>query len=51
MHQLFECEGEGGLETGDAEGRAVELNIFEGGLMRRVIGGNRFDGAIRKTGD
>src|SRR5713101_864601 len=51
VHELFEGERQRGLEAGNAERRAVELDVFQRGFMGRVIGGNGLDRAVGKTGD
>ena len=49
VDQLFERKGDGGFEAEDAEGGFVELDVLEGGLVGRVIGGNGVDGAVGET--
>jgi len=51
VYELFEGECKGGFEAENAEGGAVELDVFEGGFVRRVIRGDGVDGAVGKTFD
>src|SRR5713226_1541627 len=51
VHELFEGECQGGLETGNAERRAVELDVFQRWFMGRVISGDGLDRAVGKTGN
>ena len=47
VHEAIEAERHGGLETGDAERRAVELDLLLVVVMRRVVGGDDVDAAVR----
>jgi len=51
MNELLERESYGGLEAENAEGGAVELDVFEGGFVRSMVGGDGVDGAVGETGD
>jgi len=51
VDELLERKGDGGFEAEDAEGGAVELDVFEGGLVRGVIGGDGVDSAVGEAGD
>ncbi len=46
MHQLLKRQADGGFKTENAEGRAIELDIFQGRFVRGVIGGDGVDGAV-----
>src|SRR5258708_28434019 len=49
VHELFEGERQRGLEAGNAERRAVELDVFQRGFIGRVIGCDILDLADVKT--
>ena len=49
VDELLERKSERGFEAENAEGGAVELDVFEGGLVRRVIRGDGVHGAVGKT--
>ena len=50
VHQ-FERERQRRLESGDAERRAIELDVLAGRLVRRVVGGDGVDGSVGEAFD
>ncbi len=51
MDELLERKREGRFEAENAEGSAVELDVFERGLVRSVIGGDGVHSAVNETRD
>jgi len=51
VYELFERERDGRFETENAEGRAVEFDVFESGLVRRVVGGDHVNRAVGDSGN
>jgi len=51
VDELFESEREGGFEAQNAEGSAVEFDVFERRFVRSMIRGNSVDRAIGETRD
>ena len=51
VDELLEREREGGFEAEDAEGSFVELDVFEGGFVGGVIGGDGVNGTIGEAGN
>ncbi len=50
MHQL-EPEADRRFKTCHAKRCAVKFHVFERGLVRRVVGGDGVNGAVREAGD
>jgi len=50
VHQ-FEPEAERRFKTSHAKRRAVKFDVFEGGLVGRMIGGDGVHCAVREPGD
>ena len=46
VHEPIEAERHRGLEAGDAERRAVELDVLLVVVMRRVVGRDDVDAAV-----
>src|SRR5262245_59824404 len=51
VYEMFQRERDGGFETENAEGSAVEFNILESRLVRRVVGGNHVNRAVGESAD